>query len=96
MLAQHVKTDKTVIVCPPFGKKYEHWKGTPDEMSDISFTQWYHYIKEYIDAPQYIIIGPEINGKTKKDGTRMCGLFYKKLGIQLWTDEMVKEAEKTE
>lgn len=86
MLAQKIVTEKTVIVCPPFGDAYEHWKGTPDEMSDISFLDWYRLIHEYIEAPQYIIIGPEI--KTEKSGK---GLFGKKYGIQLWDDKLYKE-----
>lgn len=85
MLAQKVKTAKTCIVCPPFGKKYEHWKGTPDEMSDKSFEEWYRLIKEFVIAPQYIIIGPETKSKSGS------GLFCKTTGIQLWTDEMVEK-----
>lgn len=85
VLAQKVVTDKTVIVCPPFGKTYEHWKGTPEEMSDISFKDWYRLIKEYIDAPNYIIIGPEIS----KKNANTPNLFSKTVGIQLWTDEMI-------
>jgi hypothetical protein len=78
VLAQIVETDKTVIVCPPFGKNYEHWSGTPDEMSDISFEKWIYLIKEHIKAPNYIIIGPEKTNKSVK-----CNLFCKKIGVQL-------------
>lgn len=88
MLAEHIKTDKSVIVCPPFGDKYEHWKGTPDDMSDISFLEWYFLIHDFINAPNYMIIGPELKGKDKQK----CGLFYKTTGIQLWTDDMYNEA----
>ena len=86
VLAQHVKTDKVVIVCPPFGKTYEHWKGTPDEMSDISFIQWTNLIKEYVEAPDYIFIGPEYN-----EGKNECGLFKRKIGIALWNDGKLNE-----
>lgn len=82
VLAQVVHTDKTVVVCPPFGKKYEHWKGTPDEMSDIEFTDWVKLIKEHIIAPNYIFIGPETG-----EGKNKCGLFKRKLGIALYKDE---------
>lgn len=82
VLAQVIHTDKTVVVCPPFGKKYEHWKGTPDEMSDIDFKDWVKLIKEHIIAPNYIFIGPETGcGKNK------CGLFKRKIGIALYKDE---------
>lgn len=87
MLAQKIETEKTVIVCPPFGTSYEHWKGTPDEMSDISFLDWYELIHEYIKAPQYIIIGPELKTETNS----RTGLFGKREGIQLWDDELFQE-----
>ena len=97
MLAQKVVTDKVCICCPPFGKKYEHWEGTPDDMSDIDFKEWYHLIKEYVIAPEYIIIGPEIDktgtGSNKgvdKDGKKQSGLFAKTVGIMRWTDDMVE------
>lgn len=91
MLAQVVETDKIVIVCPPFGTNYEHWKGTPDEMSDITFIEWFDLIKQYVKAPAYIIIGPELqsNGKgNDSQGKPYNGLFRKKVGVQLWTDEL--------
>ena len=91
MLHEVIKTDKTVICCPPFGKSYEHWKGTPDSMSDISFLKWYKYIKEYIKSPNYIIIGPELNINSKhKDNTgkEYNALFKRKNGVQLWNDEL--------
>ena len=97
MLAQKVVTDKVCICCPPFGKKYEHWDGTPDEMSDIDFKEWYKLIKKYVIAPEYIIIGPEIDktgtGSNKgvdKDGKKQSGLFAKTVGIMRWTDDMVE------
>ena len=97
MLAQKVVTDKVCICCPPFGKKYEHWDGTPDEMSDIDFKEWYKLIKKYVIAPEYIIIGPEIDktgtGSNKgvdKDGKKQSGLFTKTVGIMRWTDDMVE------
>ena len=67
------------MVCPPFGKKYEHWKGTPDEMSDISFAKWVKLIKEHVKAPRYVFIGPETKSANNK-----CGLFSKKVGIELY------------
>lgn len=76
VLAQTITTDKTVIVCPPFGKKYEHWKGTPDDMSDIGFFEWTELIRKHIKAPQYIFIGPE---NTK--GKNVCGLFKRTVGV---------------
>ena len=97
MLAQKVVTDKVCICCPPFGKKYEHWDGTPDEMSDIDFKEWYKLIKQYVIASEYIIIGPEIDktgtGSNKgvdKDGKKQSGLFTKTVGIMRWTDDMVE------
>ena len=97
MLTQKVVTDKVCICCPPFGKKYEHWDGTPDEMSDIDFKEWYKLIKKYVIAPEYIIIGPEIDktgtGSNKgvdKDGKKQSGLFTKTVGIMRWTDYMVE------
>ena len=85
MLEKKIKTDKICICCPPFGKDFEHWNGTPNDMSNIDFKEWYKLIKEYVDAPTYIIIGPEIN---KNKST--CGLFSKKIGVMLWTDDMIK------
>ena len=97
MLVQKVVTDKVCICCPPFGKKYEHWDGTPDEMSDIDFKEWYKLIKQYVIASEYIIIGPEIDktgtGSNKgvdKDGKKQSGLFTKTVGIMRWTDDMVE------
>lgn len=81
VLAGIIHTDKTVIACPPFGKKYEHWEGTPDEMSDIGFTKWVSLIKEHIKAPDYIFIGPE---KNDNSGKKSCGLFSKRIGVQLY------------
>lgn len=96
MLAQVIETDKTCLVCPPFGKKYEHWKGTPDEMADITFIEWYELIKKHVKAKDYIIVGPEIDftgsGSNKgfdSEGNKRCHLFSKTVGIMLWTDEMV-------
>ena len=97
MLEQKIKTDKVCIVCPPFGKKYEHWDGTPRDMSNKSFIEWYKLIKEYVDAPNYIIIGPEIDktgtGSNKgfdSNGNKRGGLFAKTTGVMLWTDEMIE------
>lgn len=81
VLAQHVKTDKIVFVCPPFGPETERWKGTPDDMY-YEFEEWVKLIKEYIDAPNYIFVGPETNDENES----ACGLFAKKYGIQ-WYPE---------
>ena len=95
MLAQVVETDKACLVCPPFGKEYEHWKGTPDKLSDITFIEWYDLIKQYVKAPSYIIIGPEVDytgtGSNKgldSEGNKRNGLFTKTIGIMQWTDEI--------
>ena len=88
MLYQKIKTDKVCICCPPFGKEYEHWNGTPKDMSNKTFKEWYHLIKEYVDAPSYIIIGPEISSKSS------CGLFAKKVGVMVWTDDMIEKYSK--
>lgn len=89
LLAQHIETNKIVLVCPPFGKNYEHWKGTSNDMSDIDFLEWYFLIHDFINSSNYLIIGPEVNGKNNQK----CGLFYKTTGVQLWTDEMWKKEE---
>lgn len=83
VLAQHIKTNKIVFVCPPFGPNTERWKGTPDSMY-YEFEEWVRLIKEYIDAPNYIFVGPEINGKNNN-----CGLFAKKYGIQWYPEYSV-------
>jgi len=75
-LAQKIKTEKTVIACPPFGKSFEHWKGTPDEMSDINFERWIELIKEYVEAPDYIFFGPE-------KSMNKNGLFCKTYGVHI-------------
>lgn len=88
MLQDTVVTDKVCICCPPFGKDYEHWKGTPRDMSNIPFKEWYRLIKKHVIAPHYIIIGPEIGGKNKK-----TGLFTKSTGVMVWTDEMIEKGK---
>lgn len=96
MLQSIVETDKVCIVCPPFGKNYEHWvdnsedgisQDVIDRMSDITFIEWYGLIKKHIKAPAYIIIGPELSSNGRD--IKKCGnLFKKRVGIQLWTDEL--------
>lgn len=82
VLAQKVNTDKTVFVCPPFGDNTERWPGTPDNMY-YEFDEWVKLIKEYIIAPNYIFVGPEIkNYKDKK----ISGLFRKKYGIMYYPE----------
>ena len=96
MLESVIETDKVCIVCPPFGKNYEHWIDSAedgisqdiiDEMADITFIEWYSLIKKHVKAPAYIIIGPELSSNGRN--TKKCGnLFKKRVGIQLWTDEL--------
>lgn len=81
VLAQVIHTNKVVVVCPPFGKQYEHWKGTPDEMSDITFAEWVKLIKAHVIAPNYIFIGPETKPRKNR-----CGLFAKAVGVSLYKD----------
>lgn len=83
VLAQVVETNKVVVVCPPFGEEYEHWNGTPREMSNIQFKEWCKLIKEHIKAKDYIFIGPELDKNSKNN---KCGLFKRKVGIQLYKD----------
>ena len=96
MLQSIVETDKVCIVCPPFGKNYEHWvdsskNGTHqdiiDRMADITFIEWYGLIKKHIKAPAYIIIGPELSSNGR-DISKCGNLFKKRVGIQLWTDDL--------
>ena len=86
LLAQKIKTNKIVFVCPPFGEKTERWKNTPDNMY-YSFETWVSLIKEHIDAPNYIFVGPEIGNKRKEQNPNIkSGLFSKKYGIQYYPE----------
>ena len=96
MLESIVETDKVCIVCPPFGKNYEHWVDSSedgisqdviDNMADITFIEWYGLIKKHVKAPAYIIIGPELSSNGR-DVSKCGNLFKKRVGIQLWTDEL--------
>ena len=96
MLESIIETDKVCIVCPPFGKNYEHWVDSSengisqdiiDDMSDITFIKWYELIKKHVKAPAYIIIGPELSSNGR-DINKCGNLFKKRVGIQLWTDEL--------
>ena len=96
MLESIIETDKVCIVCPPFGKKYEHWVDSSedgisqddiDDMADITFIEWYDLIKKHVKAPAYIIIGPELSSNGR-DVNKSGNLFKKRVGIQLWTDEL--------
>ena len=96
MLESIIETDKVCVVCPPFGKNYEHWIDSSedgisqdiiDDMADITFIEWYDLIKKHIKAPAYIIIGPELSSNGR-DINKCGNLFKKRLGIQLWTDEL--------
>jgi hypothetical protein len=96
MLESIIETDKVCVVCPPFGKNYEHWvddseKGLSqniiDDMADITFIEWYDLIKKHVKAPAYIIIGPELSSNGR-DTNKCSNLFKKRVGIQLWTDDL--------
>ena len=96
MLESVIETDKVCVVCPPFGKNYEHWvddseKGLSqdiiDNMADITFIEWYDLIKKHVKAPAYIIIGPELSSNGR-DTNKCSNLFKKRIGIQLWTDDL--------
>lgn len=96
MLESIIETDKVCIVCPPFGKNYEHWVDSSengisqdiiDGMADITFIKWYELIKKHVKAPAYIIIGPELSSNGR-DVNKCGNLFKKRAGIQLWTDEL--------
>lgn len=96
MLESIIETDKVCIVCPPFGKNYEHWvdsskdgisQNVINDMADITFIEWYSLIKKHVKAPAYIIIGPELSSNGR-DVTKCGNLFKKRVGIQLWTDEL--------
>jgi hypothetical protein len=91
-----IETDKVCIVCPPFGKNYEHWVDSSEngisqniinDMADITFIEWYELIKKHVKAPAYIIIGPELSSNGR-DVNKCGNLFKKRVGIQLWTDEL--------
>ena len=90
VLSDYVKTDKVVFVCPPFGPNTERWKGTPDSMY-YEFKDWVKLIKEHIEAPNYIFIGPEIGSQRIENPKNniKTGLFGKKRGIQ-WYPEYSK------
>ena len=99
MLESIIETDKVCIVCPPFGKNYEHWVDSSedgisqdiiDDMADITFIKWYELIKKHVKAPAYIIIGPELSSNGR-DINKCGNLFKKRVGIQLWTDELYEQ-----
>lgn len=99
VLSQKIKTDKVVFVCPPFGKNTERWPDTPMDRNDqfdtnyLDFHDWCKLIKEYIDAPNYIFVGPELGNKRKENNPNIqSGLFSKKYGIQ-WYPEYSKLKE---
>lgn len=94
VLAQKVKTDKVVFVCPPFGLKTERWEGTPMERDDkfgtnyLDFHDWCKLIQEYVEAPNYIFVGPEESGIRKNKNIK-SGLFTKQFGVR-WYPEYSK------
>jgi len=88
VLAQKVKTDKIVICCPPFAYT-EQWEGTPDKRHDkyktnyLDFHTWCKLIKEYIEASNYIFLGPDKVDMKKskyKSGAKNSGLFVHREG----------------
>lgn len=91
VLAQKVKTDKVVFVCPPFGLKTERWLGTPMERNDefetnyLDFHDWCKLIREYIDAPNYIFVGPEESGR-RLNKNISSGLFTKQFGVRWYSE----------
>lgn len=77
--AQHIKTDKIVVCCPPYGDgdSDEHWMNTPNTNAAgystyCGFHTWCAIISSFIDAPYYVFIGPTLESKNS------CGLFSKK------------------
>lgn len=94
VLAQKVKTDKVVFVCPPFGLKTERWEGTPMERDDefgtnyLDFHDWCKLIQEYVEAPNYIFVGPEESGR-RPNKNISSGLFKKQFGVR-WYPEYSK------
>lgn len=97
VLSQKIETDKVVFVCPPFGLKTELWKDTPIDRDDeyktnyLEFKDWVKEIKEHVEAPNYIFVGPEIGRKrTEQNSNIQCSLFGKKYGIQWYPEYSVK------
>jgi len=82
VLAQKIITDKIVFACPPFGPNTERWPGTPDNMY-YEFKEWCKLIQEHIDAPNYILVGPEDKPLKSKN---ISGLFRKKYGIRYYPE----------
>lgn len=94
ILKVNVVTDKTVVVCPPFGNKYEHWydstleKNSDEEIyyrnvCNYTFNEWVSLIKEHIKAPNYIFFGPDISNDVK---INTCSLFKHKHGIMMYSN----------
>lgn len=84
--AQVVKTDKIVICCPPYGPNDEHWDDTPDINAAgldtyCGFHKWCSIISKYIDAPNYVFIGP-----TKENKNKSTGLFAKTSGVAYYPE----------
>lgn len=94
VLAQKIKTDKIVIVCPPFGKEYENWGQKSDKEPDdmYSFKEWCDLIMEYVEAPNYIFIGP--SEKNSEKVGKQNGLFAKKVGIRWYPEYTYERAQK--
>ena len=82
VLAQKIITDKIVFACPPFGRNTERWPGTPDNMY-YEFKDWCELIKQYIIAPNYILVGPEIKNLKSEN---ISSLFRKKYGIMYYPE----------
>lgn len=84
--AQRIKTDKTVICCPPYGPNDEKWKDTP-EINAAGVTNYggFHQncklITSFISAPYYIFVGPT------KQSKNSCGLFSKRASNDMFYPE---------
>nr|CAI9751324.1 hypothetical protein DGKKSRWO_DGKKSRWO_CDS_0044 [uncultured phage]CAI9752187.1 hypothetical protein CVNMHQAP_CVNMHQAP_CDS_0044 [uncultured phage] len=87
--AQHVKTDKIVICCSPYGPEDERWSDTPDINAAglstyMGFHQWAKVITEYVQTDAgYVFIGPT------KQSKNSCGLFSKRASNDMFYPEYI-------
>lgn len=88
--AQIIKTDKTVVVCPPYSETDERWQDTPDInaaglSSYMGFHNWCKIITQYVQSTAgYVFIGPT------RDSKNSCGLFSKKASNDNFYPEYIK------
>lgn len=87
--AQHIKTDKIVVCCPPYGPEDERWSDTPDTNAAgyntyCGFHIWCKIITEYVQAPYYVFIG------ATKESKNSCGLFSKRASNDMFYPEYIK------